>query len=276
MIGNFESFILGIIQGLTEFIPVSSTAHVRVIPALVGWDDPGAAYSAVIQLGTLIALLIYFRKDVTGFAVEAIRGIFSGKPFEHPDARMAWFLVLGTIPVSVIGLLFKDFIVGDARSLYVIAGSLIGLAAILWYADRTSKQERDTTDLTWKHILLIGLAQAMALIPGSSRAGTTLTGGLLLGYTREAAMRISFLLGIPAIGLSGLYELYSEWNDLLKPGPMPLLIGIVVSAVSGYASIAFLLNYLKTHSTLVFVLYRIVLGLLIFALLAAGWLEPGP
>lgn len=276
MVGNFESLILGLIQGLTEFIPISSTAHVRVVPALLGWDDPGAAYSAVIQLGTLFALLIYFRQDIVSFTVETLRGIFSGRPFEHPDARMAWYLVLGTIPVSVFGLLFKDFITGGARSLYVIAGSLIGLALILWFADRHADKTREVPDLTWKHILLIGLAQSMALIPGSSRAGTTLTGGLLLGYNRSAAMRISFLLGIPAIGLSGVYELLQEWDHLMEPGPWPLVIGTLVSAVSGYATIAFLLNYLKTHSTLVFVLYRIGLGCVILALLGFGLLEPGP
>lgn len=276
MVGNFESFVLGLIQGLTEFIPISSTAHVRVVPALLGWDDPGAAYSAVIQLGTLFALLVYFRKDITAFTIQSLRGIFSGRPFEHPDARMAWYLVLGTIPVSVFGLLFKDFITGDARSLYVISGSLIGLALILWFADRRSNQQREVTDLSWKDILLIGLAQSMALIPGSSRAGTTLTGGLLLGFSRAASMRISFLLGIPAIGLSGVYELLQEWDRLLEPGPWPLVIGIVVSAVSGYATIAFLLNYLKTHSTLVFVLYRIGLGCIIWGLLGLGILAPGP
>ncbi len=276
MISVVESFVLGLIQGLTEFIPISSTAHVRVIPALLGWNDPGAAYSAVIQLGTLLALLVYFRADIRSFTVESVRGVFSGRPFEHPDARIAWYLVIGTIPISIFGLVFKDFITGGARSLYVIAGSLIALAVILFFADRRASAAREVKDLSLWHVILIGLSQSMALIPGSSRSGTTLTGGLLLGYSRAASMRISFLLGIPAIGLSGLYELYKEWNHLMEAGPLPLVIGIVVSAVSGYASIAFLLNYLKTHSTLVFVVYRTLLGLMILALLSSGWLQPGP
>jgi len=302
MITYGEAIVLGIIQGLTEFVPISSTAHLRIIPALLGWRDPGAAYSAVIQLGTLLALIIYFRKDLFEFAASGLRGllsfavgllralpgltkqilrgefsapaelsgIFGRTLFVDRPARMVWYLVLGTVPISVFGLMFARYITGEARSLYVIAASLIALAVILWVVDRLGSRHRELDSATWKDFLLVGLAQSLALIPGSSRSGTTLTMGLLLGFTRESAMRISFLLSIPAIGLSGIYELIKEREELALAGFGGLFVGTLVSAVVGYLTIAGLLRYLRTHTTLVFVLYRIGLGLLIFFLLHRG------
>ena len=267
MIGYGEAVILGIIQGLTEFIPISSTAHLRIITAMLGWKDPGAAYSAVIQLGTLFALIVFFRKDLLDFSSAALRGIFNRDPFADHSGRMAWYLVLGTIPVSVFGLLFSGFITKEARSLYVIASSLIILAIVLWTVDRLGSRKKEISATTWKDFLMVGFAQSLALIPGSSRSGTTLTMGLLLGFKREAAMRISFLLSIPAIGLSGLYELFQERDHLAEAGFGGLIVGTLVSAVVGYATIAALLRFLRSHTTLVFVIYRIGMGLLIFVLL---------
>ena len=274
MISYTQAVLLGLIQGLTEFIPVSSTAHLKIIPAFMDMPDPGAAYSAVIQLGTLLALLVYFWKDLLGFALASWNGLRSGEPFKNQDARMFWYLILGTVPVSVFGLTFSKFITGPARSLYVIAGSLIVLALILFVVDRMAKVQKEIDRLTWKDILLVGFAQSLALIPGASRSGTTLTMGLLLGYTREASMRISFLLSIPAIGLSGLYELFKEREELMHLGMDGLLIGTLVSAVVGYLTIAGLLRYLRSHSTLAFVLYRTGMGVLLLFLLFSGRLAP--
>ena len=269
MISPLEAIVLGIIQGLTEFLPISSTAHLRIGSALLGWEDPGAAYSAVIQLGTLLALIVFFRKDLLDFTVAALRGIFSGRPFEDRSARMAWFLVLGTVPISVFGLLFSRFITGEARSLYVIATSLIVLAVLLWLADRFSSRNKEIEVSDWKDFLLVGLAQCLALIPGASRSGTTLTMGLALGFSREAAMRISFLLSVPAIALSGFYELFKERDHLAQAGFGGLFLGTVVAAVVGYLTIAGLLRFLKSHGVLVFVLYRFGMGALILGLLFA-------
>ncbi|MBE7439817.1 MAG: undecaprenyl-diphosphatase UppP [Spirochaetales bacterium] len=274
MVTAWQATLLGLIQGLTEFIPVSSTAHLRILPAFLNWGDPGAAYSAVIQLGTLFALVIYFWKDLLQFGGAALRGLFSGKPFADDAARMAWYLVLGTVPVSVCGLLFARFITGPFRSLYVIAASLIVLALALWITEFYARRTRIVHDITWKDALFIGLAQALALIPGASRAGVTLTMGLMLGFTREAAMRFSFLLSVPAIALSGLYELYQEWDHLASAGFSGLGIGLFVSALTGYITIAGLLRFLRTHTTLVFILYRIALGAFILLLLVLGILEP--
>lgn len=276
MISYWQAIGLGVIQGLTEFIPVSSTAHLRIVPAFLGWGDPGAAYSAVIQLGTLIALLIFFRKDIWQFTSAALAGLASGKPFEHRDARMAWFMVLGTVPVSVLGLTFSRWITGPARSLYVIAGSLIVLAVLLYAADLISKRTKEVESSTWRDWLWVGLAQSLALIPGASRSGTTLTMGLLLGFTREASMRISFLLSIPAIGLSGGYELIKERHELASLGFGGLIVGTLTAGIVGYATIAFLLQFLRKHSVLVFSLYRAALGLTLLVLLYQGILRALP
>jgi undecaprenyl-diphosphatase len=274
MVSAGEAIILGLIQGLTEFIPVSSTAHLRILPAFLGKTDPGAAYSAVIQLGTLLALVIYFWKDLLQFAGSAIAGLLSGQPFKDEAARMAWYLVLGTIPVSICGLLFAKYIVGPLRSLYVIAGALILLALILGFVEFYARKTRILPDLNWKDALLVGVAQALALIPGASRSGVTLTMGMALGFTRETSMRFSFLLSVPAIALSGIYELIQEWEHLTESGFSGLALGLVVSAITGYITIAGLLKFLRTHTTLIFIGYRIAMGVLIIILLAAGLLAP--
>ncbi|MBN1449307.1 MAG: undecaprenyl-diphosphate phosphatase [Bacteroidetes bacterium] len=269
-----EAIILGIVQGLTEFIPISSTAHLRIVPALLGWEDPGAAFTAVTQIGTLIAVLVYFRKDIVTLTTAFLRSLYRRKPFETQDARLAWYILFGTIPIGVFGLLFKDFIETDFRSLYVISGSLIVLALILALAERVGKRQRDVASMTLLDTQLIGLAQALALIPGASRSGTTITAGLFLNLTREAAARFSFLLSIPAITLSGLYQLYQMRGSLAGDPGVSLLIAVVVSGIVGYLSIEFLLRYLRSHSTWLFIIYRIALGVLILILLATQFVQP--
>lgn len=270
-----QAITLGVVQGLTEFLPISSIAHLRVIPALLGWPDPGAAFSAVIQLGTLAAVLVYFANDIWIMTRAVLRGVADGRPWAKHEARLGWFILIGTLPIVVCGLLFKRFIVGEFRSLYVISGSLIVLGILLWAAERRAAFRRGVESIGWVDSQLIGLAQAVALIPGSSRSGTTMTAAMFLGLRREAAARFSFLLGIPAIGGAGLFEL----RDLLKhglgeAGLSALVIGILTSAVSGYLAIDLLLRYLRTRTTYVFVWYRIGLGLFLLALLAVGALHP--
>ena len=270
-----QAITLGLVQGLTEFLPISSIAHLRVVPALLGWPDPGAAFSAVIQLGTLLAVLVYFSRDLGVMTRAVLQGIFNGRPWEKQEARLAWFIALGTLPIGVCGLVFKRYIEGEFRSLYVISASLIVLGVLLWIAERTAAFHRGVNQIGFVDSQLIGLAQAVALIPGSSRSGTTMTAAMFLGLTREAAARFSFILGIPAIGAAGLFEL----RDLLRhgvggAGMSALVIGILTSAVSGYLAIDLLLRYLRTRTTHVFIWYRIGLGLLLLGLLAGGVLGP--
>jgi len=270
-----EASILGVVQGVTEFLPISSIAHLRVVPALFGWGDPGAAFSAVIQLGTLLAVLVYFAGDLRDMIVGALKGLFEGKPWASQEARLAWFITLGTFPIGICGLTFKKHIEGEWRSLYVISVSLIILGILLWAAERRAAFQRDVAQIGWLDSQLIGLAQALALIPGSSRSGTTMTAAMFLGLTREAAARFSFLLGIPAIGAAGVFEL----RELLQHGVgeaglSALAVATVTSAASGYLAIDLLLRYLRRNTTYIFVWYRIGLGLLLLALLGAGILSP--
>ena len=269
----FKAVIYGVIQGLTEFIPISSTAHLRVIPALLGWKDEGAAFSAVIQMGTLIATLIYFRIEIVLLTKGFLRALKTKDFFSNPESKIFILIILGTIPIGVFGLLFKGFIEGDARGLYVISSSLILLAIALYIAEKVSPKNKDFNEITVKDGIIIGFAQALALIPGSSRSGVTITAGLFRGLKREVTARYSFLLSIPAIGMSGLYELYSERKELLNENLLTLSIATIVSGIVGYLAIAFLLRYLKTHSNMVFIIYRILLGALILFLLSTGVLQ---
>jgi undecaprenyl-diphosphatase len=270
-----QAIILGLVQGLTEFLPISSIAHLRVIPALLGWPDPGAAFSAVIQLGTLVAVLVYFGRDLGVMTRAVLQGIFDGRPWKKQEARLAWFIGLGTLPIGVCGLVFKRYIEGEFRSLYVISASLIVLGILLWVAERTATFRRDVSQVGFVDSQVIGLAQALSLIPGSSRSGTTMTAAMFLGLTREAAARFSFILGIPAIGAAGLFELRDLLRHGLSGAGMPaLIVGNLASAVSGYLAIDLLLRYLRTRTTHIFVWYRIGLGLLLLGLLAGGVLAP--
>jgi undecaprenyl-diphosphatase len=278
----WQAIVLGVVQGLTEFLPISSTAHLRIVPALLGWDDPGAAFTAVIQLGTLIAVLLYFFPDLTSMTRGVVGGLRDGKPLETPDAKMGWMVVAGTVPVVIFGLLFKKHIETTLRSLHVIAGAMIALAIVLIFAEwlmrrrqRQGRTLREMKSLGWADAIVVGCAQCVALIPGSSRSGCTITGGLFTGLTRETAARFSFLLSLPAVFTAGIFELIKARHELLATPEHvhDLLAATLVSFVVGYASIAFLLGYLKKHTTWVFIVYRLALGGALLALLADGRLK---
>ena len=265
-----QSLVIGIVQGLTEFLPISSTAHVRIIPSLLGWNDPGAAVTAVTQLGTLAAVLIYFRNDLYSLTHAGVRSVIQFSRRNEWDGKMVketklfWFIALGTLPIGIFGLIFKHQIETDLRSLTIIGWSLIGLAVLLALAEAAAKHRRKIEEMNFIDTQIIGIAQAVALIPGSSRSGVTITAGLFLGLTRESAARFSFLLSVPAILASGLLEL----KDLVQrgigdEGLFNLIFATLVAGVVGYLSIAFLIRWLQTRSTLIFIVYRIALGILI-------------
>ena len=260
----FESFILGVVQGLTEFLPVSSTAHLRIIPHFLGWEDPGIAVSAVIQLGTLLAVFAYFAGDIRRLVLAALLGLRHRNLNHSPDCRMAWAIVPGTVPIAVLGLGFKDFLETGARSLQLIAVALIVLALALLLSERTGSRRRTMAELGFWQIQFVGLCQALALIPGCSRSGSTIMGGLFIGLRREEAARFSFLLGLPAIGASGLLELIELLQGGLGgSGLVNLGVAVLAAAVSGYWSIGFLLRFMSRHGTYAFIVYRILLGALI-------------
>ena len=269
-----EAIVLGLVQGLTEFLPISSTAHLRIAPALLGWEDPGAAYSAVIQLGTVAAVVLYFRQDLARLGRAFAGSLLRRTPLESPESRLAWFVAVGTVPVGAAGLLFKDVIETQLRSLHVIAASLVVLAGALYLAERRASHRRGLSEMTLRDGVVVGLWQALALIPGSSRSGTTLTGGLFLGFKREDAARYSFLLSVPATTLAGLFELQYFFHASSRPPVAALVLGTAVAFGTGLLAIAGLLRYLRTRTTLLFVGYRLVLGVLLFGLLGAQVLHP--
>jgi undecaprenyl-diphosphatase len=269
-----QAIVLGLVQGLTEFLPISSTAHLRIVPELLGWPDPGAAYSAVIQLGTVAAVLIYFRKDIVTLLRAFFQGLARREPFGTTDSRLAWFVLIGTLPIGICGLAFKKTIEGSLRSLYVISASLIILALILLVVERLASHKRTLDDMRWRDGLIVGLWQALALIPGSSRSGTTITGALSLGLRREDAARYSFLLSIPATSLAGIFELKHLLEATERPSTLALVTGTLVAFASGWAAIAWLLSYLRKRSTLIFIVYRVVLGVVLLVLLQQGILRP--
>ncbi|MEQ8834227.1 MAG: undecaprenyl-diphosphate phosphatase [Miltoncostaeaceae bacterium] len=265
----FEAIILGLAQGLTEFLPISSTGHLRVIPAFAGWEDPGAFFTATIQLGTMLAVVLYFWRDLWRIAETWLRSLRRPELRSALDARMGWYLVIATIPIGLAGLTFRDQIESGARNLYLIGTVLIVLGLILAVADRVGRRVRSVEQVGRADAIWVGLAQAMALIPGTSRSGATITAGLFLGLTRTAAARFSFLLSVPAVVLSGLYGL----TELVAGGDADLtalLIATAVAFVSGYASIAFLLRWLGSHSMMIFVVYRVALGAVVLVLAGAG------
>ncbi len=271
------SVLLGIIQGLTEFLPVSSTAHLTIAGRFLGLINPDrpdewTAFIAVIQIGTLAAVVIYFFRDLVditkGFFTDGIRYIQS--PANGLGrARMGWYIVLGTLPVAVFGLTFKKIIEGNlTKSFSVIGVSMIALALILWLAERLGTRKKEMINATWLDSLIVGFAQSLALIPGSSRSGTTITAGLFLGITREDAARFSFLLSIPAVFASGMLELYQMRHFMHDLGLLNVVVATLVSGIVGYLSIAFLLRYLRTHTTYVFIFYRIALGIFLLTMVS--------
>lgn len=265
-----EAIVLGIVQGLTEFLPISSTGHLRVVPAFLGWEDPGTAFTAVTQLGTMLAVVIYFRHELVRIAVTWTRSLRDPGLRSELDARMGWYLIIATIPISVMGLLFEDQIETGARDLYLIGAALIGLGLLLLVAEHVGSHTRVFVTVRLPDAVAVGFAQALALVPGVSRSGATITAGLFIGLRRDTAARFSFLLSIPAVVLSGVYQLVGFLGDTGGEGAGPLVVATLFAFVSGYLAIAFLLRFLATHTTKVFVAYRVVLGTAVIALAAAG------
>jgi undecaprenyl-diphosphatase len=274
--GWVEAVVLGFVQGLTEFLPISSSAHLRLIGELFGWDDPGAAFTAITQIGTEAAVLVYFRRDIARIVVAWLRSLTRrGKP--DPDARMGWLIIVGSIPIVILGLLFQDQIETTLRDLRIVAIALVAFSLILYWADRVGAKNRQLTDLTIGHGIAFGLAQAAALIPGVSRSGGTITMGLFLGYTREAAARYSFLLAIPAVLGSGFFQAYEALTGDVAGETVawgPTILATVIAFAVGLTVIAWLLRYLNRGSFTPFVVYRVVVGLLVLALVGAGVLTP--
>lgn len=270
-----EAIFVGLLQGLTEFLPISSSAHLRLAGPFLTSGDPGAAFTAVIQIGTEAAVLLYFRKDIWRIADAWIRQLLPAAENRNPaDVRMGWLIIIGTLPIAILGVLFKDAIETYLRNMYITASMLIGFGLLLGLADRLGKRTRPLEQLTWKHGLLFGFAQAMALIPGVSRSGGTITAGLAMGYTREAAARYSFLLAIPAVLASGFYQLYNYWGDFTSNMAVPTAVATLVAFVSGYAVIMGFLKLVSTRSYMVFVVYRVLLGGTLLALLVTGVIDP--
>ena len=267
-----QAIVLGLVQGLTEFIPISSTAHLKLVPEMLGWGDPGAAVSAVIQFGTIIAVLIYFARDLIRLAIGFFRGLITRRPFQDDDSREAWYVIIATVPIIVIGLLLKDQIEGVFRSTWVVMFQLIFIAVLMQVAEAYAKRRgfRAREDFNAKDAAAMGLGQCIALIPGSSRSGSTLMTALFRRIPHDYAARFSFIMSIPAITAAGVYELISEREHLATVGTAPIVVAIVVAFISGWSSIWFLLRYLRTHTTHIFIYYRYVLGAVLAVLLLSS------
>jgi undecaprenyl-diphosphatase len=267
---TLQAIVLGIVQGLTEFLPISSTAHLRIVPAFFGWADPGAAFTAVVQLGTMAAVLLFFRADLLRIAKATIGSLQDRSLWHTRDrsAREGWYIVLGTIPIAILGVAFKHPIEHQFRTLELIGTTLIVGGLVLLAADATSRRERNLDDLTMRDGWIIGLAQAAALVPGVSRSGATMTAGLALGFDRASAARYSFLLSVPAVVLSGLFELKDVGNGG-GYGAGATVVATILAFIVGYASIAFFLRFLASHTLKAFIAYRVLVGALVIAL-AAG------
>ena len=266
-----QAIVLGVVQGLTEFLPISSSAHVSIVGQLLfDGQDPGAAFTAVTQLGTETAVIVYFRKDIWRIITHWF-GSFTGKVEKgDPDARMGWLVIIGSIPIVLLGLLFQDAIDSTLRNLWITVAMLAGVAIVLAVADKVGENNaRELKDLSWRDGILFGLFQAAALIPGVSRSGATISGGLFLGYTREAATRYAFLLAVPAVFGSGLYKLKDIGTDASVSWG-PTIVATVLAFIIGYAVIAWLLRYISTHNFRIFVIYRLVIAAVVAALILTG------
>jgi undecaprenyl-diphosphatase len=279
-----NAIILGLVQGLTEFLPISSSAHLRIVGEFVGaGEDPGARFTAITQIGTELAVVIFFWKDIVRIIGSWFRSLAGRVPRNDPDARMGWLIIIGSVPIVVLGLLFQDQIETTFRSLWFIAGTLIGFGVLLGIADYVGSKRRELEEITYPHGIVYGAAQALALIPGVSRSGGTITAGLLLGYRREAAARYAFLLAIPAVFGSGLYQVA---KSIAEPcvdgaggclpevyGPLETLVATVVAFVVALVVIKYFMQYISRRSFLPFVVYRIILGGLLLVLLSTGVLQ---
>lgn len=273
----FEALVLGLVQGLTEFVPISSSAHLSIIGQAFGGDDPGAAFTAITQLGTETAVLIYFRRDIARIVRAWVLALAGKVPQGDPDVRMGWLVIVGSLPIGVLGFAFADVIEGPVvRNLWLTVTMLVVFSVVIGVADARARNERTLDGLTWRHGIGYGLAQALALVPGVSRSGGTIAAGLLMGYTREAAARYSFLLAVPAVLGSGVYQLARISDDPVEPAWGPIALATVVAFAVGYLVIAWLLRYVATHTFRPFVIYRLALALVVAVLLVTGVLEPVP
>jgi undecaprenyl-diphosphatase len=274
-IGYLDSIVLGVVEGLTEFLPVSSTGHLTVAEKLLGKqvdNDAVTAFTAIIQFGAIVATFLYFRRDIARLVLAWVRGLVSAPARQDPDYRFAWYVIAGSLPVAVVGLLAKDLIKGPLRSLWVVAAALVLWSGVMYVAEGRGRQKYEERELTLRAALTIGLVQCFALVPGVSRSGATISAGLLLDYTRVTATRLSFFLAIPALTGAGLYELKDVDTSVVGWGP--LAVGTLVSFAVAYASIAWLLRFVARHPITVFVGYRVAAGVLLALLLVAGVLTP--
>jgi undecaprenyl-diphosphatase len=267
-----QAAVLGVVQGLTEYLPISSTAHLRIVPAFCGWEDPGAAFTAVVQLGTMAAVVLYFWRDLWRIARVWLASLRRPHLRSTLDARMGWYVIIATIPIGIFGLIFQDQIEDEARGLALMGTTLIVFGLVLLAADRLGSKTRDVKSVGARDAVGVGLAQALALVPGVSRSGATISAAMALGLKREAAARFSFLLSVPAIVLSGVFELGKivRGDEAQETGAGALILATFLAFVVGYASIAFLLRWLGSHTLTIFVVYRVVLGILVLSLLGAG------
>ncbi|WP_435199221.1 undecaprenyl-diphosphate phosphatase [Janibacter sp. GS2] len=267
------AIVLGLVQGLTEFLPISSSAHVSIVGRAIGEDDPGAAFTAITQLGTEAAVLIYFWRDIVTIIRKWCLSLAGRVERKDPDVRMGWFVIIGSIPIAVLGLIFQDRIETSLRSLWLTATMLLVFALVIMAAERAGRQQRELTDLTWRSGVSFGLWQALALIPGVSRSGGTIAGGLFMGFTRAAAARYSFLLAIPAVLASGGLQVVKVVGGQAEGSGTawgPIWVATGIAFVVGYAVIAWFMKYITTHTFTPFMIYRILLALVLFALLGTG------
>lgn len=267
------AIVLGLVQGLTEFLPISSSAHISIVGRAIGQDDPGAAFTAITQLGTETAVLIYFWRDIVTIIRKWCLSLVGRVERSDPDVRMGWFVIVGSIPIAVLGLIFQDRIETSLRSLWLTATMLLVFALVIMAAERAGRQQRELTDLTWRSGVSFGLWQALALIPGVSRSGGTIAGGLFMGFTRAAAARYSFLLAIPAVLASGGLQVVKVVGGQAEGSGTawgPIWVATGIAFVVGYAVIAWFMKYITTHTFTPFMIYRILLALVLFALLGTG------
>lgn len=266
-----HAILLGIIEGITEFLPVSSTGHLTIAEKLLGYqlDDPSVvAFTAIVQIGAIVAAIWYFRSDIIRVASAWLGGIFDSSNKDNIDYRLGWAVILGSVPIAIVGLLFKDQIEGTLRSLWFVVAGLVVWSVVMWLADKYGKQNRKESAVTWKDTVIIGIIQCMSLIPGVSRSGATISAGLFRGIDRVTATRLSFFLGIPALVAAGLLQVFTEWEKVGENiGWGPMITGILVSFVVGYISIAWLLKFIASHNFTLFIVYRLGLAAFISILL---------
>ncbi|MEV4137702.1 undecaprenyl-diphosphate phosphatase [Dactylosporangium sp. NPDC049742] len=273
----FEAILLGFVEGLTEFLPISSTGHLTILEKLLGYsiDDPDiTAFTAIIQTGAVLATAIYLRHDIARIVPAFLRGLFDKTRRDNLDYRFGWSVILGSIPVGIVGLLFKDQVETTLRSLWFVGGALIAFSGVMWFADRAATQQRHETDVTWKDTLIIGTAQALALIPGVSRSGATMSAGLLRDFDRVTVTRLSFFLSIPALLAAGALQIADEHDNIANGVGWPATItATLVSGAVGYLAVSWLLKFVARHTYTIFIVYRVALGVLLLVLVGTGTIE---